>query len=252
VFLILPKLGAPTTLSASAILGRSLQTMTGVTGVELLEYQLFVGGAMPGPHRIEQLIDHDRRGRVRVSNYGPDGTLESSVGQDPATRRRFHLIRVDGRNYVINLTATEEPMISVPEMAQALIETAITAMQTTSDKNLTVQDTPGGRQYIVEMPNVAPKANPGVFELDRARTVISADDYRLLAFEAGGAVLRQPFTVSFTLIRRSVRPSASVAPQEFEIAPGPGDVVLTGVSADDPVSDVLTTVLRELGRVKGD
>ena len=33
---------------------------------------------------------------------------------------------------------------------------------------------------------------------------------------------------------------------------GPGDVVLTGEATNDPVSDVLGTVLRELGRLKGD
>jgi hypothetical protein len=57
--------------------------------------------------------------------------------------------------------------------------------------------------------------------------------------------------VSFKLIQRSVRPSAEVPPGEFEIATGAGDVVLRGESERDPVSDVLSTVLRELGRVKG-
>ena len=69
--------------------------------------------------------------------------------------------------------------------------------------------------------------------------------------EASGSLLKQPYTVEFRLIRQSVRPSTEVAPEEFTIAAGPGDVVLAGDSESDPVTDVLTTVLRELGRVRG-
>ena len=42
-----------------------------------------------------------------------------------------------------------------------------------------------------------------------------------------------------------------VAASEFQIVAAPGDVVLTGESNEDPVTDTLTTVLRELGRLKG-
>lgn len=98
VFLILPSLGAPTKLSASEILGRSLQTLTNAHGIERLEYELAFSGMPDGPHRIEQVIDREHPSRYRFANYGPDGTLQSGISQDPLTRRRAQLIRVDGRN----------------------------------------------------------------------------------------------------------------------------------------------------------
>jgi hypothetical protein len=248
MFLVLPKLGAPTSLSASEVLGRSLKTLTATTGVEMLEYQFFVAGEMPGPHRIEQLIDHDRPGRFRFSNYGPDGVLESAMGQDPATNRSVQLIRVDGRNYVITLAAGARSRPSFPEMAQALVETAITMMQATSDQSLTTVDTPAGRQYVVEMPPVTPASSAAMFDLYRARAAIDERDYRIQEFEASGSLLKQPYSVTFRLIQRAVRPSSEVPAEEFMIAAGPGDVVLAGQAEHDPVTDVLTTALRELGK----
>jgi hypothetical protein len=252
VFAVLPRFGSPTSLSASEVLGRSLKTMSGTTGVEMLEYEFFAPGEMPGPHRIEQLIDHDQPGRFRFSNYGPDGVLMSAISQDSTRSHRLHLMRVDGRNYIINLTSTgSAPKLSLPEMGQALVETAITMMQATSDQNLSVVDTPEGRQYIVEMPAVRPTSDTAMFDLYHARAVIDERDFRILEFAASGAFLKQPYSVTFKLIRRSVRPSSDVPAAEFEIPAGVGDLVITGVADIDPVTDVLTTVLRELGRVKG-
>jgi hypothetical protein len=250
VYLILPKLGAPTSLSAAEVLGRSLKTLTGTTGVEQLEYEFFVAGDMPGPHRISQLIDHDRPGRFRLSNYGPDGVLESAIGQDPAANRRVHLIRVDGRNYIVTLTANGAIGPSLPEMGQALVETAITMMQANSDQSLTIEDTPAGRQYVVETPAVAPRPSAAMLDLYHARAVIDERDFRIQEFEASGLLLKQAYSVTFKLIRRSVRPSAEVPAEEFDLTSGPGDVVLAGASEHDPLTDVLTTVLRELGRVR--
>src|SRR5438093_863087 len=80
------------------------------------------------PRRIQQLIDRDRPSRYRLSNFGPDGALDSAISQDPAASRRTQLIRVDGRNYVINLTPVREPLLSLPQIAQAQIEAVITMM----------------------------------------------------------------------------------------------------------------------------
>jgi hypothetical protein len=255
VYFVLPKLGSPTTLSAHEVLGRSLKTMSTNAGVEMLHYEFFAAGEMPGPHRIEQLIDHDRPGRYRFSNYGPDGALESAIGQDSGGTNRFHLIRVDGRNYIIKLgppsAKDRHGNLSLPEMGQALIETTITMMQATKDQNLTTIDGPEGPQYVVEIPPVTPQSGAAMFDLHHARAVIDSRDFRILEYSASGSLLKQPFSVSFRLINRSVRPSSAVSPEEFTITPGPGDVVLTGASASDPVTDMLKTVLRELGRVKG-
>ena len=44
VYGVLPHLGAPTTLSASEVLSRSLQTMSSAQGVERLEYEVAMDG----------------------------------------------------------------------------------------------------------------------------------------------------------------------------------------------------------------
>src|SRR5688572_1346287 len=210
VFGILPRLGAPTTLSASQILGRSLQTLSSARGIELLEYELVVDGLAHGSWRVEQLFDHDRPMHYRVAAYGPDGTLHHALSQDPLRQRRSQLVRVDERNYIVTVGAIPNAVLSLPQMVQALAETAITMMQATSDQNLTVLETSGGRQYIIETPPVAPAATAATLELRRARTVVDGTDFRIQEFEATGTLLRQPFSVSFTLIRRTVRPPSEV------------------------------------------
>ena len=48
-----------------------------------------------------------------------------------------------------------------------------------------------------------------------------------------------------------VRQPAEVSPAEFEIQPGPDDVVFEGEASNDPVADMIGAMLREFGRVKG-
>jgi hypothetical protein len=250
MFGVLPHLGAPTGLSAAEILGRSLQTLSGTHGIELIEYELEVAGLSQGPHHIEQLVDHEHPSRYRLSNRGSDGMLESAISQDPFTGRRSQLIRVDGRNYIFNF-ASAKPILSLPQMAQAHVEAVITMMQATSDPKLSIVDTPEGQEYIIQIPQVAPKSGAGMFDLYHARAVIDAHDFRLKQFDASGALLKQPYTVAVRLIRQVLRPPAEVSPAEFEIEAGPGDVVLEGEATNDPLGDLLGTVLRELGRLKG-
>ena len=95
------------------------------------------------------------------------------------------------------MTSMHDALVSLPEMAQAQIETAITMMQATSDQKLTILDAPGGRQYVIQMPPVAPKTGAGTFDLYQARAVIDAGDFRIQEFEASGALLKQPYSVSF-------------------------------------------------------
>jgi len=183
-------------------------------------------------------------------NYGSDGVPESAISQDPFSGRRSELIRVDGRNYIVR-SPSRDVLFSFPQMVQAQIETVITMMQATADQKLTVLDTPGGRQYLIEMPPVTPKAGAGAFDLYQARAVIDARDFRIREFAASGTLLKQPYSVTFKLTRELLRARAEVAPAEFEIPAGASDVVLEGEGTGDPFSDVLVTVLRELGRVKG-
>lgn len=251
VFAGLPRFGAPATLSASEILGRSLQTLSAARGVEQLEYQLLFTG-FSGPHRIEQLLDHEHPNRYRVADFGPDGVLQSASSEDSLAGRRSHLVRVDGRNYIIELASTQTPPFSLPQLAQAQVETVIAMMQATSDQKLTTIDGPGGKQYVIQIPPVTPAAKGAIVDLYDARVVIDAGDFSIRELDASGAMFKQPYSLSFKLIQRSTRPPADAGAAAFAITAGPGDLVLTGEATNDPVSDVLGTVLRELGRLKGD
>jgi hypothetical protein len=63
-------------------------------------------------------------------------------------------------------------------------------------------------------------------------------------------MLRQPFSVSVKL-RTHEYVGGAVPADSFAITPGPDDVVLDGQAAEDPVTELITTVLRELGRARG-
>jgi hypothetical protein len=249
VYGVLPRLGAPTTLSASEILSRSLQTISSGQGVETLEYEVAMDGMTSGPVVIRQLIDRDNPNRYKVASYGPDGVIMTALSQDPLAQRRSQLFHVDGTNYIVRVEAIHTPVLSLPQMAQALVETTIGIMQAKSDQQLTVEDGPNGERYIIEIPPVTP-ANSAAATLDifGARAVISAGDFRIQEFEATGTLLRQPFSVSVKL--RTHEYIGGEKPS-FEIEPEPGDVVLEGEAADDPVTELMTTVLRELGRARG-
>jgi hypothetical protein len=241
VFAVLPRLGAPTRLSAAQVLQRSLQTLSAGTGVESLEYELDVDGVADGPFRIEHLIDRANPQHYRVASFGPDGLLRTAISQDPVERRRTQAIRVDGRTYIVTVPDIREPVLSLPQMGQALLESVITMMQATADPTLTMQDGPAGREYVVETPQIATTNAATTLDLSHARAVIGADDFRIHEFEASGALLRQPFAVSIRLIRQEVVESTSA---NFAIDPAPGDVVLDGQAGDGPLEELLTAIVR--------
>ena len=199
IFLVLPRFGAPTSLSANEILGRSLQTMTSGRGVELLEYEVSMDGMSSGPVVIRQLIDRENPNRYKIASYAPDGVMRSAISQDPLTQRRAQLIHVDGTNYIVRAGVIRNPVLSFPQMAQALVETSIGIMQAKSDQQLTVEEGPNGRRYVIEIPPVTPKNPATTLDIFGARAVISGVDFRIQEFEASGALLKQPYSVSFKL-----------------------------------------------------
>ena len=249
VFGVMPRMGAPTSLSAAEILGRSLQTLTAATGIERIEYELTVSGVADGSYRIEQLLDHEHPTRYRITSYGPDGAVHSAIAQDPSSKRRSQLVSVDGRNFIF-VVAADRPLPSMPQMVQAQMEAVIAMMQATADQKLTVLDGADGRQYVIEIPAVVPNGNAAALDLYHARVLIDGRDFHVRQFEASGALLKQPYSVSFTLIRQDVLSPSSVTAEEFAIVAAPGDVVLESEASDEPLTDVLHTALRELGRLK--
>jgi hypothetical protein len=251
IFGVLPRIGDPTTLSAAEVLGRSLEAMAEPAGTELLEYELVVDGFTHANWRIEQLIDHELPTRFRVSAYDADGALEVAFSQDPQGQRRSQLLRVDGRNYIVAVGSMSSPVLAAPQMARALLETAVTMMQATSDQSLTVVTGPQGPEYVIELPSVTASPTAATpLDLHRARAVVAGADFHIKEFEAAGTLLRQPFSVSFKLLRRTIRPPADVAPAEFEIPSSPDDVVLEGVAEAEPMRELLTTVIRELAKAR--
>jgi len=245
VFVVLPRFGSPTRLSAAQVLERSLQTLAAGTGVESLDYELAIDGVAGGPFRIKHLIDRANPNHYRVASYGADGLLRTAISQDPARQQRTQVLQVDGRNYFVKIAGIRQPVLSLPQMAQALVESVIRMMQATSDPTLTTQDTPSGRQYIVETPTVSSHDAAAPIDLYHARTVISAEDFRIHEFEGRGTLLRQPFSVSFRLLEQTVVPAASA---NFSLEPGPDDVVIDGTPGDGPIEELLTAIVREAGR----
>ena len=154
-------------------------------------------GMTGGPVVIRQVIDRDNPHRYKVASYHSDGTIASAVSQDPTTQRRSQLFHVDGTNYIVRVGRFTR-RCSIPQMAQAMVETSIGIMQAKSDQQLTVEDGPTGRRYIVEIPPVTPPPT-ATLDLYSARAVISGSDFRIQEFEATGALLRQPFSVSVKL-----------------------------------------------------
>jgi len=250
VYGVLPRLGAPMTLSASEVLGRSLQTISSGQGVERLEYEVAMDGMTDGPVLIRQVIDRDNPNRYKVASYRSDGTLATAISQDPMTQQRSQLFHVDGTNYIVRVGAIHTSVLSIPQMAQALVETSIGIMQAKSDQQLTIEDGPAGQRYIVEIPPVMPQNPTATLDLFSARAVISGTDFRIQEFNATGTILRQPFSVSVKL-RTHEYIGGAVTAESFAIAPGPDDVVLEGQADEDPITELMTTVLRELGRARG-
>ncbi|HKH73078.1 MAG TPA: hypothetical protein VKA59_17090 [Vicinamibacterales bacterium] len=250
VYGVLPRLGAPMTLSASEVLGRSLQTISSGQGVERLEYEVAMDGMTDGPVVIRQVIDRDNPNRYKVASYRSDGTLATAISQDPMTQQRSQLFHVDGTNYIVRVGAIHTSVLSIPQMAQALVETSIGIMQAKSDQQLTIEDGPAGQRYIVEIPPVMPQNPTATLDLFSARAVISGTDFRIQEFNATGTILRQPFSV-WVKLRTHEYIGGAVTAESFAIAPGPDDVVLEGQADEDPITELMTTVLRELGRARG-
>ena len=249
---MLPRLGAPTTLSASEVLSRSLQTISSGQGVERLEYEVAMDGMTAGPVVIRQVIDRDNPHRYKVASYRPDGTITTALSQDPLAQQRSQLFHVDGTNYIVRVGAIHTPVLSIPQMAQALVETSIGIMQAKSDQQLTIEDGPNGRRYIVEIPPVTPARHPtATLDMFGARAVISGarlpdPGVRGHGHDAAAAVLGVGQAADARIHRRR-----SNRGQLRDRRPGPDDVVLEGQAAEDPVTELMTTVLRELGRARG-
>ena len=253
-----PRLNGPPTVSAAEVLNRSLRALSpaATTGVEFLEYELtlegipreFMPDAPSGTYRIQELIDHDHAGRYRISTFGPDGRLVSAVGEDSAAGRRVHAVRVDGRPFLFRFKTSSAPALSLPELERMHLEASVALMQASSDQKLSEVNDATGRSYLIQIPRVTASRSEAIWDLSDGRVLIDADDFRIKEFEARGTLLRQPYSVSYRLIRREARAAGEVGPAEFEVPSEPDAIVLEGEGTVNPARDVMVAALREVAR----
>jgi hypothetical protein len=253
IVFLLPPLDAPRTLSAAQILDRSLQTMTPASGTELREFDLDlqlprVAANHVGTYRIEQLVDHDAPGRYRLVRYSPDGTILDAISEEPAEARRTAVVRLDGRTFVFRFTIDPGQPLGLRKLERDHVEAVIRLLQAAAGQTVTEVDTDHGRRYVVELPQVAESGASGFWELSRAQVVVDAADFQILELTASGSYMSDPFSVSFKLRRRSVRPSTDVPADQFQIPFDADAIVIEGPGTLDVGHDLLTSALRELAR----
>lgn len=257
VLFVVPLIKGPSTVSASEILAASASRLQSpATGIEELEYELVLDGVpkqlMPdhanGTYRIRQAIDHNTPGRFRFASFGPDGQPISSIAQDPVQRRRVTMMVIEGQAYRFETGVPPDHSISLPELERLHMEATIAMMQASGTQLLQVVETPEGRQYRIEVQHTPGGTVSPVWDLSQARVIVNARDYRIMEFSATGTFLKQPYSVSYKLIRQSV--VATAAPDTFEVPPQPGEIELSGEGTAVPGRDAVVLAFRELTRLK--
>ncbi len=254
---VLPSLHvAPAELSAAQILDRSIAALA-PGGTERLEYDLAVG-APPGwpieagTYRIEQIVDHDG-GRWRVSRFGPDGTLLNGMSENPESRRRHAYVRIDGQGYAFDFTTAPGSAMRLADVQRSYGEAAIRIVQGASASLVTTVETGGPRRFVIELPEGA-RATTGapalLWDVTSARVVVDAGDYHVVELAVRGVYMGEPVSVSYALRQRDVRATPQVAPDEFELPPDPAAIHLAAEGSAHPPRDLVTTLLREVGRTR--
>lgn len=259
VVFIAPLVRGPATVSASEILARSASRLAErVTGVELLEYELMLDGVpremMPdhenGTYRVKQVIDHDTAGRYLVATYDPKGQRLSSIVQDPAANLRVVSARVEDIPYRFEFTLPANVTLSPPEMERLHMQASVAMMQASGNQQLQIIDSGSGRQYRIEVPHVGDETTGAVWDLAEAQVIIDADDYHIVAFAVKGTFLKQPYSLSYRLIERSITAGMAVDPGVFDLPEEPGAITIKGEGTAIPARDVLVVALAELARVR--
>src|SRR5688572_7606831 len=262
VLFIAPLLKGPATVSAAEILAASANRLaqTATSGTEILVYELVLDGVprdlMPdhadGTYLIRKAIDHDAEGRFRFTTYSADGTLLSSIAQDPVHGRRVVLVRVDDQPYRFEFTLPANTPLSLPEMERMHMQMSVAMMQASGNQHMQIIDTADGKAYRIEVPKVtgAATATSAVWDLSEARAVIDADDYRIVELAVKGTLLKQPYSVSFRLVSRDLYGAPGVPAEEFEVPGDPAAITLHGEGSAVPPRDALIVALREVAKAR--
>jgi len=249
-FVVVPGIDRQTTVSAAEILGRSQAALSApLTGLELLMYDLEVGGALgdllppeqAGRFSVLEFIDHDHDGRYKIVKLAPDSHMVFGAADDPLRGIRTRYLRVNGRGFLLRFDGAAPTALSMVALKKSAMQIFIGLMQASSDQTMRELDRAGEHCYEITIPAVSVPAT-SLVSLDRARAIITAEDSRLVEFSAAGTLSEQPFTIDFAQRLRAVN-GGPIRDQDFELKSEPGDVVMQGDATTNPLWDVLTRVL---------
>ena len=252
-FLLLPAFEKQTTVSAAEMLGRSRAALAaGGTGVEVLTYDLGVGGVLAellpdeqsGTFTVEETIDHDHPGRYRLLKIAPGGEVVGGVADDPVRRIQTRYLRAHGRGYLLRFSGGAPAAFSIPDAKRTVLQALVTLMQAEANPALLETSCDGEACYEITIGQVDAPPN-ALVSLSRGRAIVTAADARLVGFSAAGLVAGRPFGLEFTLRSRIVRPAAP-GDDTFELAAQPGDVVLEGEASSNPMWDVVGRALASI------
>jgi len=262
VLFIAPMLRSPgATVSASEILAKSATQLSAAiaSGVETLEYELVLDGvpkemmpdAADGVYRVRQVIDHDVPGHFRFASFATDGTMMTSISEDPRRNQRVVAFTAEGQPYRFEMSLPAKGGgLSLPEMERLHMQASIAMMQAGTNQMLETIDGPDGRQYRIEMPRLTGSGTNPVWDLTEARALIDASDYRVTEFAVSGTFLKQAYSMSYKLQTRTV--TSSVSADAFLVPTRPGEIVIKGEGTSVPTHDIVVLALRELTKAKQD
>jgi hypothetical protein len=249
----MPVSNAPTTLSASEILGRSLEAWGPGRGTELLEFDLTVDlpaitGIESGTYRVEQLIDHDTPGRYRVARYAPSGALVGAVSEDVSAGRRAVLMPTRAGTFAFTFAIQPQHGVGLRDLERHHVQAVLRLLQAMASNTVTETGEGHDRRYVVELPPVANAAGQKLWQLASARVVIDAESFEVHEAQASGTYMNEPFSLSFALRQREVRPTASVPASEFDLPSDSSAIVIDAAGTDNVGHDIMMAALEELAR----
>jgi hypothetical protein len=245
-----PAVDRSTTVSAAEILDRSQQALSAsVSGVEKITYDLTLDGILlqllpegqAGRFTVEETVDHDHPGRLRIVKLADDGRLAAGLADDPVARTRVRYVRFDSRGYLLRFTDAPALPLSLASARRLALQVLLGLMQTSANPSLVEIDRSGEAAYEITVPAIAVS---GPVVLQRARAVIGREDARLLDFDAAGSIGPQPFAVTFNMRTRELRGASRGDTSDFTLGPSPGDEVIEARGTSSmPVWDAISRCL---------
>jgi predicted lipase len=158
-------------------------------------------------------------------------------------------MRLENRQYRFDFTLPANAPMSLPEIERLHMQASVAMMQASDDQHVQMVDSADGKAYRIDVPRVDAAVTNAVWDLNEAHALIDADDYRILELSVKGAFLKQPYSISFRLIRRSVTSGEDVPATDFEIPETADAIRFRGEGSAIPARDAFLAALREVARV---